>query len=260
MNEVWFERIEKYINGEMSADEKSAFESELSTNKELKAMYNTQNWLEAEMFEPVKGDENEPALKNTLEGLRVQYRSKVTPADQSGSLWQNFYFKIGVSVAASVLVFVLVYTVFFNRAQDPKQVAENYINSNLTEISQTMSRSQDSLQQGIAAYNAKNYNRALQLFQEVSAKNPANRDAKQYTGYVYLITKDYEKALLTFDQLTSLQGKFNRGKFLKATTLFQRNKEGDDDQARQLLQEVVKDNAGGEEEAKEWLEKFKSKE
>jgi hypothetical protein len=61
-----------------------------------------------------------------------------------------------------------------------------------------MDASTDSLQQGIAAYNKKDYDKALLLFQNVYNTHRDNSDAKKYIGLVYLAEKRLRQSSYTF--------------------------------------------------------------
>lgn len=157
--------------------------------------------------------------------------------------------------AASLLVaVVLIYLLSIN---SPQKLASQYVSENLTSLSQTMNVSADSLQQGIAAYNKKDYNKALLIFDKVSQTHPDNINAKKYKGLVYLVTKDYDKALQEFDELSSIKEAYkNPGAFLKAVTMLQRNKKDDKSEAKRLLELVVKEKSEGSKVAERWLEKW----
>src|SRR4051812_25462999 len=116
--------------------------------------------------------------------------------------------------AACLLFAVAIY--FLYRPETPHQLANTYISEHLMRLSQTMNASKDSLQQGIAAFNNKDYNAALQIFEEIYRSNPQNFVAKKYIGFVYLATKNYDKALQHFDELAKKEGLYkNPGLFLK---------------------------------------------
>jgi hypothetical protein len=74
---------------------------------------------------------------------------------------------------------------------------------------------------------------------------------------VYLITKEYDKALEKFDDLAAKKELFsNAGPFLKAVTLLQRNGAGDKAAAKAILEEVVKDKQEGSTAAEQWLKSW----
>ncbi|MEJ7680068.1 MAG: hypothetical protein WKG06_19850 [Segetibacter sp.] len=69
--------------------------------------------------------------------------------------------------------------------------------------------------------------------------------------------KDYDKALMHFDELAQKKGLFsNPGLFLKALTLLERNMGNDKDGAKKLLQQVVADKLEHSKEAEELLKKW----
>lgn len=157
--------------------------------------------------------------------------------------------------AACLLFAVAVYYIFNSEA--PQKFANQYVSEHFTLLSQTMNASRDSMQQGIAAYNNKDYNKALKLFEKIYQSHRENSNAKKNIGLVYLVTKDYDKALQQFDELAERKDLYiNQGLFLKAITLLQRNGQGDKAQAKALLERVARENAAGSKEAKKWLEKW----
>lgn len=158
------------------------------------------------------------------------------------------------AAACILLAVALVY--FFTGSGTPQRFAKNYIKENYQQLSQNMDASTDSLQQGISEYNKKEYDKALLLFQNVYEAHPDNSDAKKYIGFVYLIRKDYDKALVHFDELAQKRLFSNPGLFLQALTLIERNKKNDKETAKRLLEQVVADKLEHSKEAEELLKKF----
>ena len=159
------------------------------------------------------------------------------------------------AAAACLLITISVY--FFTKKPLPQQLSADYINKNFMQLSQSMNGANDSLQLGMAAYNKKDYNQALPIFENIYKNHPEKTDAKKYAGYVSLITKQYDKALQQFQSLADIEGLYsNPGLFLKAITLLQRNNEDDATQAKEILKQVIQKNLKGKQEAEVWLTKM----
>ena len=73
MNKTLFEKIEQYLNGEMSAEERVLFEYEMKTNDELSSACNTYKLIETQMRNQEKNSENETLLKDSLQKLNAVY-------------------------------------------------------------------------------------------------------------------------------------------------------------------------------------------
>ena len=69
----WFEKIDEYLNGELSPDAKLLFQAEMAKDEELSSAVNIYQEIEAEMSKSKKHEEDEIALRKTLEGLNVRY-------------------------------------------------------------------------------------------------------------------------------------------------------------------------------------------
>jgi len=235
-----FEYIEDYFTGRLGEEEKKSFEQKCvddATFADNVAFYIAKRQM----------------IRDELlrEKLSVWTEGDKTPRRQARILRWPVY-----AVAASVLlVIALVYLLY--KPASPHQLADAWMENNYTRLSQTMNASTDSLQQGIIAYNNKDYNKALTLFEGLYQSDPRNNDALKYAGIVYLRTQHYDNALGRFEQLADAKGLLsNPGTFLQAVTLLERNAPGDRQRAQQLLQSVVQQQLAGAKEAGEWLKKF----
>ncbi|MEO7048307.1 MAG: hypothetical protein ABI091_23610, partial [Ferruginibacter sp.] len=137
----------------------------------------------------------------------------------------------------------------------PQQLADAYIQKNFITLDVTMGN-MDSLQAGIKLSNANQLSESLAMFERLIKNDPENDEAKKYAGIVSLRLKNYDKALRYFSMLGKEDLQSNPGKFYKAVTLLERNKIGDKDSAKVLLQQVRDENLEGENEAAEWLKKL----
>ena len=248
------EQFEHYLSGDMSPEEKLRFEAGLEKDKELYDLFYMYKTIDAEMYNTGKYSTEEAALRDTLLKLNDIYFKAEAPVIQMKS--NKRVFRTAAAAAAGVILILTAYFSFFQNKTDPRQWADRYVKEDLSHLSITMDGAKDSLQQGIAAYNDKAYARSVHLFEAVYKAHPDNSDALKYAGIAYLVTKEYNKALHCFNELAAKKELFsNPGMFLKAVTLLQRNQPGDEEQAKQLLQEVINEKSDGSREAERWLKK-----
>ena len=242
------EYIESYFKNTLRGEERTAFEARCETDKafanEVAFYIAARQALRDELLKQKTGD----------------WKTGNISAEESSpviSIAKKPVFSRWITYAAAACLLLAASVYLFETNKSPKSFAANYINNTYSNIGQTMDASHDSLQVGIAAYNNKEYDKALQYFEGVEKRDSANSDAKKYTGLAYLQQKNYGKAIQKFDELANMQGLFsNSGNFLKAAALLERNEAGDKDEARKLLQKVVDDKEEGSETATEWLKKM----
>lgn len=248
------EQIESYLSGNMSSEEKLRFEAGIESNTELQELLQIYRTIDAEMYNAEKYSSHEAALSSTLQKLNAAYFRAEAPVIRMNSRKQ--WYRVAMS-AAAVLVFAIAgYFLFFQSRTDLPQLAGRYVKEDLLHLSITMDGAKDSLQQGIAAYNNKDYPQAIQLFEAVYKAYPDNSDAIKYAGIAYLATGACNRALACFDELAAKKELFsNPGVFLKAVTLLQRNQQGDKEEAERLLQQVTDEKLDGSKEAARWLKK-----
>ena len=248
------ERIESYLTANQSPEEKLRFEADLERDKELYALFNLYRTINGEMHNTQKYSSHETALKSTLQKLNAAYFKSEVPVVRMSA--DKKLLRVAMSAAAVLALVLAAYFAFIYTEVSSTQLANRYVKKELMHLSLTMDGAKDSLQQGIAAYNDKNYTKAIQLFESVYKAHPDNSDALKYMGMVYLVTDEHNKAFQLFTELAAKKELFsNPGLFLKAVTLLQRNLPGDEEQARQLLQQVIDEKAEGSKEAERWLKK-----
>jgi tetratricopeptide (TPR) repeat protein len=73
MNARMFEKIEDYLNGTMTVDEKQLFEVEMAGNQELASAFKVYKAIEEEMRSKEKHSEAAAALKSTLDKTQARY-------------------------------------------------------------------------------------------------------------------------------------------------------------------------------------------
>src|SRR4051812_8393159 len=119
MNEDWFERIEEYLNGKMTAEDRLVFESEISKNKELASAVSIYRTVENDMRSDILHSGKEASLKASLQELNARYFNEFNknetgsnPTRQSAKLRPLNGWKILALAAAVTGVIVLVFSLF----------------------------------------------------------------------------------------------------------------------------------------------------
>jgi hypothetical protein len=258
MNENAFEKMEDYLQGKMSPEERTRFEAEMASDAALSTSYKIYAAIDEEMQEDQKYKQDEAALKGSLDKLNTTYFiTNKAGSKREISIAASKVYKVITAIAATLIIVTLSYFLLNEQKNGAKKLAGSYVNDNLSELSQTLDRSNDSMQQGIAAYNKKDYSAAISLFEGLYRQDTTNAEAIKNAGLGYLLSKDYDKAYEAFDILSKKKDLFsNPGLFYTAITLLQRNKENDREKAKQLLEAIVKKKGEGFEDAEKLLEKL----
>lgn len=207
---------------------------------------------QAKFAETIRGWEREikEASKREIfkgaSGTQFEENGSAIPINRNSIFW------LRCAAAASVLIFIL----FLTYRQDYKheELADAYISRNLTTLSTTMGSASGNLVAGIEAFNREDFSRAETNFRSLSDNADLVPETTRYLGIIYLRTGQYEKAMEQFNKLISYTYLYaNSGKFYLAITLMKRSKEGDEEEAKELLQEVVTQKLPGYKEASDWL-------
>jgi tetratricopeptide (TPR) repeat protein len=241
------EYIERYFLGDLNAGEKEIFEKRCEGDREFAR--------EVSLYITMRA-----GLKQTLIDEKKEQFSKLYQNRESKQVtilrpWSSGVIRYAVATAAGLLIFLS--WILFLKSDSPKQLAEGYLKENLGNISATMSDGSDSLQLGIAAYNGKHYNKAEDIFRELSKDKKAAVEATKNLGLTFLVRQQYDDALKQFDALSDNDSLYaNPGPFYKALTLMQRSGPGDEEAAKLILQDVVKKQLPGHKVASGWLRRW----
>jgi hypothetical protein len=158
MNENWYEKADDYLHGRMSPQERSDFESELAGKGEILSDLHIYQAIETAMQGREKNIKEEQALKRSLQALGEVYFA-AQPSGQTSPTVRPASYKMVLAAAAILILIAVVYLLAVPHTTGPHQLAAQYIDQHLATLGQTMNASKDSLQQGIAAYNNKEYKR-----------------------------------------------------------------------------------------------------
>jgi predicted Zn-dependent protease len=162
-----------------------------------------------------------------------------------------------MTAAAAVIVCLLsVWYFFIANSASPEQMAQKYIDEQFKSLPVKMSTEKDSIEDGKRLYNEGQYEASLRQFESILKRDTGNSSIKNFIGIIYLRTANYDKALQYFRQFENDTLYSNPSQFNQALTLLKRNLPGDKQKAKELLQQIVKNDLEGKQSAQQWLKKW----
>jgi len=246
--ENYLEYIDAYFQRMLDPEEIKRFEQKITEDKEFAdevAFY-----LSAKQSSKAEADREK---KEWFRELLAQQRP-VIKIDRDRNVRRMWIYR--VTAAAAVVIFgFLAWSIFFSKSASPQQMAEDYMNENFKELSVKMGE-KDSIQEGLRLYNKEQYDSALKQFESIAQRDTGNYLIKNYLGIVYLRLGNYDKALQYFRQFENDTLYSNPSVFNQALTLLKRNRPGDKQMAKRLLQRVVHDDLEEAKTARQWLKKW----
>jgi tetratricopeptide (TPR) repeat protein len=238
------EYIERYFLNTLSAGEKEVFEKRCEDDPDFAREVSRYIQMRAGLKQTLIEEKKNEFIK--------LYRNKEPKTMPVLRPWSSGMMRYAIAAAACALIFLS--WILFLRSDSPKELAEGYVKEELASLSATMSDGSDSLQQGIAAYNAKQYDKAEDIFSALSKNKKHAVEATKDLGLTFLIRQQYDNALGQFDALSDNDSLYaNPGPFYKAVTLMQRSGPGDEEAAKLILQDVIARQLPGYKVASGWL-------
>lgn len=245
------ELIERYFDKDLTSDEMALFERRLQHDEGFKRLFDQERLLiGAIKFEGALSD-LEYLQETEKRGLFPDpYRQDNSQMDSQSKLRRL----IPYAISAAACLLIVVAAVFYLKSESPQQMASEYTAKNLLYLSTTMSDESDSLRLGVAAYNSHDYDKAGRIFGSIAQKE-GSVEAIKNLGLTYLASGEYDKALDQFDMLAKRDDVYvNAGPFYKAVTLMMRSAPGDEEEAKEILREVVQKQLPGHKVASGWLD------
>lgn len=241
------EYIDDYFNGKLPETERAAFGAELEINPELAdevAFY-----LSA----------REALIAEGAAGRKERWRLIPLPGERpaSGGLVRRM--KSWYAIAAMLLLVLAGTWYLWLRPVPAPVLANRYIRGHLQDLLGTsMDTHNDSLDLAIRYYRDGPLDSAGIYFESLLVSDPKSADLLRMAGLAALRLKQYDRAVSHFSRLESeRQLAVNPGAFYHALTLMARDHEGDRDEAKALLEKVVRDNLQGAATASQWLKHWR---
>lgn len=215
--------IDQFFKGSMNAEELKAFEKRIKEDpafaEELSFYISSVQVLRDEVAEEKK------------ERFRAIWRKK---KQSSVAIFKY-------AAAAALLAIVATAIFLLIPSPSPEKIAGKYIDNNLMTLGVLMGNRQDSMQRAIQLYNDGKLEEARVKFEQLIANDSSDHKAREYAGIVYLRMENFDKALEHFKILAGNTRLYaNPGNFYISLTLLKRNAAGDVEQAKTLLQQIVK--------------------
>jgi tetratricopeptide (TPR) repeat protein len=238
------EYIDDYFKGELSPEEARQFDKRIKEDPlfaEEVAFYL--------MALSATKEEGSTEKKRNFRKLYANHRPEAPVRPLKGHKW------IPALVAAALIGVVVSWFLFISPSSPPK-LADRYIQENLEVLGVQMGAT-DSLQSGLSKYNEKKYSEALQQFENILRSDSSNTAALINAGITSLRMNLYGKALNYFHEVeTHANIHANPALFYEALTLMKRDLPGDATRAKELLQDVVRNDRDKKEDAEQLLRKL----
>lgn len=182
-NEQLYERIDRFLSGEMSDEERQEFRFEMAKNEDL-----AQEVAMIREVQEALGDENAKNLEKELADLRG--RKKIRP----WHMWESPVFILS-GAAALVLLSVVVF-IFLKNEGDPLE--GHFYPYEMIGSFRSNEEEVEFLDAGIRLYEEKDYELAAEAFAKSELQGVSQVFATFYKGNCELALKDYKAAEISF--------------------------------------------------------------
>lgn len=188
------EKIEKYIDGELGNEDLFNFKNLLSNNPDVKRDYKLILDINKSILE-----EDVMALRETLDYI---YNNSIVKRTSSVFTTARFFYSVAASIALLITTGVLVQKLnnpntdnqaIYEKYYSPYEVSVAYRSGN-TEIDRLLFNA-------FERYEEKDYEQALELFEEVLKSRDEDMAANLYSGITYMEEEKYQKAKTSFNKI-----------------------------------------------------------
>jgi tetratricopeptide (TPR) repeat protein len=238
-----FAYIDRFFKGELNKEELMEFEQKIKSDpvfaEEVAFYYSVMHAFKRQLAEEKK--EHFRKIYNESKSRR----SLVKPG-LVRRLWPY-------AAAAAIVTGLIIGVYMYLQAPFLQYQANRYIKQNFEiQMGVQMSGTADSIDAAIQLYNENKLPGALQQFEKI-IQYDSTAKPKRMAGIVSLRLGNYDKAIDYFTQLENLKLSSNPGKLYHALALIKRNRTGDKETVRELLQQVIDQDLEGKETAQKWM-------
>jgi tetratricopeptide (TPR) repeat protein len=186
--------IERFLQGDMTPDEKIWFEKEIEGNSALKNEIDFRRQVDS-----VLSDKDLIELKAQLDQIHQEiYEVTERGKGTIRKIYQRVYFAAG-----SLVIFALLFTMYLsNRNLSNDRLLELYYQPAKVSMNfRASAPGQDKLAQAMQLYQGKQYAKAIALFENIIKNDASSVGVNLYSGISYMELKQYSKANQKFQNI-----------------------------------------------------------
>lgn len=189
--QIFITRIENYLNGQLSADQKRQFEAELSSNPELSRLFRQHKYF-----------------LDGIQGMKMQAFTKTfAPASRSTPVPRRTKFFIPVLITAMLVIIAIVY--FVTRPPESQRLAKEYYSTPLAELSRSDSDAENvDYKAGMEAFDRKSWDAAIFAFDKIDASHPSYSQVRYFKGHALVGGRKYTEASSLFLEIAKQKGQY----------------------------------------------------
>ncbi len=219
-NQDIFERIERYMQGEMTEQEKSAFEAEIATNPDLQR-------------EMEKHKELVDALKDQE---ILDFRRKIqTIEGKEKAQARSLRKRLMRFAAAIVLIIGLTAVIWYTFRADTKNLYENYFTAYPVE-SQIRGSEVEGISNALDLYKDGEYEEAIPGLEQMLMKEPENGLLKIYLGNSLMEFNEMRKAVGLFTEFNSEMAYYEEARWYLALAYLKMDQK---ESSKSVLKEII---------------------
>jgi len=195
------DRIQKYLDGNLSEEELKKFKEDLQKDPELLEELD----LHRSLNEVVTSQDENRFRKKLNEAYKV-YKVDVSADTREKHSFRKSSPVKYLSYFGAVVFFIAgIFTLHTLRKQSNEVIFNKYFTPFVKELSSRNYSENDginsALMQGVNLYLQNDFSEASKVFNIVLSENPDNTDAQFYNGLCYIYLNDFRNAISSFDNV-----------------------------------------------------------
>jgi tetratricopeptide (TPR) repeat protein len=195
-----FNDIARYAEGEMNADERSAFETALSSNESLQQQLALYREVHTALQQQVSADAQRDQLQQTMQSLLGEFFH----ADaKRGKVISMKRYLLGAAAVAAILIAVIMMW-----PPDNAALYSRFSETSMPPGSERGVAADTTMTRAIEAFNKKEYAAAVVLLQQVKQQDSTDNFVNFYYGVALLQTGRLPEARAIFNRLYAGQSAF----------------------------------------------------